>query len=596
MEQKLKISTAKAIEILYQEKIEPEVVQIQKTRKDFSGDFTIVVFPLLRYSGKNPEETAREIGSYLKENIETVVSFDVIKGFLNVTLSDDFWNQFLNNIYKVEKFGVVEKINSPKNIVIEFSSPNTNKPLHLGHIRNNFLGDSLSRIIKANGHNVNRVNLVNDRGIHICKSMLAYKKWGDDKSPDTEKIKGDHFVGDFYVLFEKNNKKEVDKLIVEHNKTEEEAKKESPLLQEAQKMLKKWERENKQVRELWKTMNSWVLDGFNETYKKLGIEFDKTYFESETYNVGKDIVLKSLKKGITKIKDDDSVYIDLTEEGLDEKILLRADGTSVYITQDIGTAVIRNEEFNFDNHIYVVGNEQEYHFQVLRKTIEKLGYNWSNRLEHFSYGMVELPDGKMKSREGKVVDADDLIEEMIRTAKAKAEELGKLENVSENERDEIIRKIALGALKYFILKVDPKKNMLFNPDESIDFNGNTGPFIQYTYTRIQSILRNAKEKNIEISTNFDKTFSLNNKEVNLLRSINEFSGIVKEAGKKYSPALIANYVYELAKEFNQFYHDFSILNEKDVNYRNFRILLSEIIGRVIKNSLDLLGIEVPDRM
>jgi arginyl-tRNA synthetase len=596
MEQILKVITAKAIDFLYKEIIEPEVVQVQKTKKEFDGDFTIVVFPLLRYSSKNPEETAKELGDYLKNNIKEISNYNVIKGFLNIVLTEEYWAKFIRDIYQFVNYGIIEQINSPKNIVVEFSSPNTNKPLHLGHIRNNLLGDSLSRILKSNGHNIHRVNLVNDRGIHICKSMLAYQKWGENKNPKSENKKGDHFVGDYYVLFEKMNKKEIDRLVTEENKTIDDAKKESTLIVEAQKMLKKWERENKQVKDLWNLMNSWVLEGFNETYKKLGIVFDKTYFESETYNIGKEIVLKSLKTGVTKIKGDDTVYIDLKDEGLDEKVLLRSDGTSVYITQDIGTAVVRYQEFNFDNHIYVVGNEQEYHFQVLRKIIEKFGYTWSNRLEHFSYGMVELPDGKMKSREGKVVDADDLIDEMIFTAKEKAAELGKLNDIPEIERNEIIEKIALGALKYFILKVDPKKNMIFNPEESIDFNGNTGPFIQYTYTRIQSILRNAKEKNIIINENFQKTFSINNKEIDLIRIINEFPALVKEAGKKYSPAFIANYVYELAKEFNQYYHDFSILNELNENYRSFRIILSEIIGRIIKNSLHLLGIEVPDRM
>jgi len=596
MEQLLKITTAKAIEFLYKENIEPEVVQIQKTKKEIEGDFTIVIFPLLRYSGKNPEETGKEIGDYLKDNISELKSVNIIKGFLNVSFSDNFWFNYLKKIYLENNFGIVENINSPKNIVIEFSSPNTNKPLHLGHIRNNLLGDSLSRILKSNGHNIKRVNLVNDRGIHICKSMLAYQKWGDNKKPEDVNKKGDHFVGEYYVLFEKMNKKEIERLINEEHKTSDDAKKESGLILEAQRMLKKWERENKPVRELWKMMNSWVLNGFEQTYKSLGIEFDNTYYESETYYEGKNIVLKALKKGVAQIKDDDSVFIDLTDSGLDQKVLLRSDGTSVYITQDIGTAVIRYDDYKFDNHIYVVGNEQDYHFQVLKLILDKFGYSWANRLEHFSYGMVELPEGKMKSREGTVVDADDLIEEMIFTAKEKSNELGKLEGIPEDEKNEIIRKIALGALKYFILKVDPKKNMIFNPEESIDFNGNTGPFIQYTYARIQSILRNATEKNIDINNDYEKNFTLNEKEINLLRNINEFPFIVKEAGKKHSPALIANYVYELAKEYNQFYHECTILNEENANYRVFRISLSEISGRIIKTGLQLLGIEVPDRM
>lgn len=596
MEQKLKLVTSKAIEVIYKENVEPEVVQIQKTKKEFTGDFTIVIFPLLRYSGKNPEETSKEIGEYLKSNIAEIKSFNVIKGFLNIEISDDYWNNYLLKIFSQSDFGLNKSINSPKNIVIEFSSPNTNKPLHLGHIRNNLLGDALARIMKANGHNVNSVNLVNDRGIHICKSMLAYQKWGEEKTPETENKKGDHFVGDFYVLFEKMNKKEIERLITEEHKKEEDAKKESALLIEAQKMLKKWERENKPVRELWKMMNSWVLKGFDETYIKLGIEFDKTYYESETYYEGKSIVLRALKQGIAKIKADDTVYIDLTDNGLDEKVLLRSDGTSVYITQDIGTAVIRYNDYKFDNHLYVVGNEQDYHFQVLKLALEKFGYNWANRLEHFSYGMVELPDGKMKSREGKVVDADDLIDEMIFTAKEKSTELGKLEGMSVEEKNEIVRIIALGALKYFILKVDPKKNMVFNPEESIDFNGNTGPFIQYTYARIQSILRNAKEKKIEISANFEKNFSINNKETSLLGNINEFPTLVKEAGKRHSPALVANYIYDLAKEYNQFYHECPILAEANENYKIFRIILSDVTGRILKTGLDLLGIEVPERM
>jgi len=596
MEHELKEFTAQAIDELYNKKIDIQIIQIQRTKKEFKGDFTLVVFPLLKYSSKKPEETANDLGNFLKLKSQNIKDFNVVKGFLNIVLKDEYWINFLNQTHNINNYGIVEKNENPKTIVIEFSSPNTNKPLHLGHLRNNFLGDSLSRILKANGHNIVRVNLVNDRGIHICKSMLAWQKWGNQQTPESTNKKGDHLVGDYYVLFDKEYKKQVDTLVNQNNITLDQAKKDAELLQEAQTMLQKWEDDNAEVKQLWKRMNTWVLNGFEVTYKKLGIEFEKTYFESDTYSIGKQLVLDALKKGIAKIKSDNTIYVDFENENLDEKVLLRADGTSVYITQDLGTAAIRFDEYKFDNHIYVVGNEQEYHFQVLKKVIQKFGYDWANRLEHFSYGMVELPEGKMKSREGKVVDADDLVEEMINTATEKTNELGKLNNATELEKNETIRKIALGALKYFILKVDPKKNMVFNPAESIDFNGNTGPFIQYAYTRIKSILRNAIEKNIQINKNYTIDFELNEKEIALLQNIYQFPEIINESGKKYSPALIANYVYELVKDFNQFYHDFSILNEENINYRSFRLILIETISRIIENSLKLLGIEVPQKM
>lgn len=579
---------------LYDQKIDQTQIQIQKTRKDFKGDYTVVVFPLLRFSKKSPEITANELGTNLKKEISEIKDFNVVKGFLNLDIDNIYWLNQLKEIKKDKTLNFLNKNSETQNIVIEFSSPNTNKPLHLGHIRNNLLGESLSRILVANGHQVSKVNLVNDRGIHICKSMLAWNKWGNNETPESSGIKGDHLIGKYYVLFDQKYKEEVEEL-KKQGYTEEEAKKEAPLIKEAQKMLRKWERKNKRVLEIWKKLNSWVYDGFDETYKNLGITFDKIYYESETYMEGKTQVLSALKRGLLHIKDNDSVFIDLSEEDLDEKILLRSDGTSVYMTQDIGTAIIRYEDFNFDKQIYVVGNEQNYHFKVLKIILQKIGYEWAENLIHFSYGMVELPEGKMKSREGTVVDADNLIEEMILTATQTSRELGKLEDYSKKEQKEIIKKIAMGALKYFILKVDPKKNMTFNPKESIDFNGNTGPFIQYTYARIQSIFRKFKELNLT-RININENCQTSDKEINLIKSVFNYSSIISEAGQNHSPALISNYLYNLSKDFNQFYHDSQILKEKDENIRELRLTISESVSNIIKHGLYLLGIETPDRM
>ena len=582
-----------AVKACYGVELTEKDVQLQETRKEFAGDLTVVVFPFTRYSRKSPEETAKELGEYLKQNIEEVETYNVIKGFLNVVISSAYWIEVLNDVAKEEKYGYAKEP-SGKTYMIEYSSPNTNKPLHLGHIRNNFLGWSVSEIQKANGHKVIMVNLVNDRGIHICKSMIAWEKFANGATPESTGTKGDHFVGDYYVRFDKEYKAQIKELI-EQGKTEEEAKKEAPILLEAQEMLRKWEAGDEKVVSLWRTMNNWVLKGFDETYKMMGISFDKVYFESQTYKKGRDLVLKGLADGVLYRKDTGSVWADLTGDGLDHKLLLRDDGTSVYMTQDIGTAYDRFNEFNMDQEIYVVGNEQNYHFQVLSLVCKKLGFDWADKIKHLSYGMVELPEGKMKSREGTVVDADDLIDEMIHTARTTSEELGKLDGYTKEEAEEVYRKVALGALKYFILKVDPKKTMMFNPKESIDFNGNTGPFIQYTYTRIKSVLRKAEEAGVKIVPG-DIHTALTEKEQNLVKLIAKLPAVVKEAGDNYSPALIGNYAYELAKEFNQFYHDYSILKEENEQVRNLRLLLAQQCSVAIENAMSMLGIEMPERM
>ncbi len=593
IEKMLTQQVLEAVKACYGVELTEKDVQLQETRKEFAGDLTVVVFPFTRYSRKSPEETAKELGEYLKQNIEEVETYNVIKGFLNVVISSAYWIEVLNDVAKEEKYGYAKEP-SGKTYMIEYSSPNTNKPLHLGHIRNNFLGWSVSEIQKANGHNVIMVNLVNDRGIHICKSMIAWEKFANGATPESTGTKGDHFVGDYYVRFDKEYKAQI-KELMEQGKTEEEAKKEAPILLEAQEMLRKWEAGDEKVVSLWRTMNDWVLKGFDETYKMMGILFDKVYFESQTYKKGRDLVLKGLADGVLYRKDTGSVWADLTGDGLDHKLLLRDDGTSVYMTQDIGTAYDRFNEFNMDQEIYVVGNEQNYHFQVLSLVCKKLGFDWADKIKHLSYGMVELPEGKMKSREGTVVDADDLIDEMIHTARTTSEELGKLDGYTKEEAEEVYRKVALGALKYFILKVDPKKTMMFNPKESIDFNGNTGPFIQYTYTRIKSVLRKAEEAGVKIVPG-DIHTALTEKEQNLVKLIAKLPAVVKEAGDNYSPALIGNYAYELAKEFNQFYHDYSILKEENEKVRNLRLLLARQCSVAIQNAMGMLGIEMPERM
>lgn len=588
--------TSKVIEAVkqcYGAEVEAGNIQLQATRKEFAGDLTVVVFPFTRFSKKSPEETAKQLGDYLREYIDEIKDYNVVKGFLNIEISPAYWLGVLNEVSQDEKYGY-RKEKSGCSYMIEYSSPNTNKPLHLGHIRNNLLGWSVSEIQKANGHDVKMVNLVNDRGIHICKSMIAWKKFANGATPESTGKKGDHFVGDYYVRFDKEYKAEIKKL-TEQGMDEEEAKKKAPILLEAQEMLRKWEAGDEETVGLWRTMNDWVLKGFDETYKLMGVGFDKVYFESQTYKKGRDIVLKGLADGVLYRKDTGSVWADLTGDGLDHKLLLRDDGTSVYMTQDIGTAYDRFSEFKIDEMIYVVGNEQNYHFQVLSLICKKLGFDWADKIRHLSYGMVELPEGKMKSREGTVVDADDLMSEMIDTARETSKELGKLEGYSEEEAEEVYRKVALGALKYFILKVDPKKTMMFNPKESIDFNGNTGPFIQYTYARIKSILRKAKEAGIQVVP-ADIHIALSDKEQDLIKSIAKLPAVVKEAGENYSPALLGNYAYELAKEFNQFYHDFSILKEENTTVRNFRLLLAKQCSEAIKNAMGMLGIEMPERM
>ena len=587
-------SVADAVKHLYGAEIGTEKMQLQKTRKEFEGDFTLVVFPFLALSKKRPEETAQEIGEYLKANQPLVASFNVVKGFLNLAISTNYWIELLKHIDATEKWGTIPVTEASPLVMVEYSSPNTNKPLHLGHIRNNLLGYALSNIIAANGNKVVKTNIVNDRGIHICKSMLAWQKWGNGETPASSGKKGDHLIGDYYVAFDKHYKAELAELM-EKGMSKEEAEAASPLMAEAREMLVKWEAGDKEVRALWEQMNGWVYEGFDETYKRLGVDFDKIYYESDTYLVGKETVLGGLEKGIFYRRPDESVWADLTGDGLDEKLLLRSDGTSVYMTQDIGTAQLRFRDYPIDKMVYVVGNEQNYHFQVLSLLLDKLGFSWGKGLVHFSYGMVELPEGKMKSREGTVVDADDLMDEMINTARETSEELGgKLNDLSAEEKAEINRIIGLGALKYFMLKVDARRNMLFNPKESIDFNGNTGPFIQYTYARTRSIGRKAAEA--DAKTTFTAPESISEKECNIIRMLNEFPAVVRQAGTDYSPSGIANYAYELAREYNQFYHDFSILREENEETKAFRLLLTDNVGKVIKTAMNLLGIEVPERM
>lgn len=603
IEQKLAASVIDGLKSLYGQEVPASQVQLQKTKKEFEGHLTLVVFPFLRISKKAPEQTAQEIGEYLQANKSMVASFNVIKGFLNLTIASSAWIELLNNIQADRQYGIISATDESPLVMIEYSSPNTNKPLHLGHVRNNLLGNALANIIAANGNKVIKTNIVNDRGIHICKSMLAWQKYGDGETPESSGKKGDHLIGDYYVAFDKHYKAEIKELTAKYQGeglSEEEAKAkaetESPLMKEAREMLVKWEANDPEVRALWRKMNDWVYAGFDETYRMMGVTFDKIYYESDTYLEGKEKVMEGMEKGFFYKKEDGSVWADLTGEGLDHKLLLRSDGTSVYMTQDIGTAKLRFADYPIDKMIYVVGNEQNYHFQVLSILLDKLGFEWGKGLVHFSYGMVELPEGKMKSREGTVVDADDLMAEMIATAKETSGELGKLDDLTQEEADNIARIVGLGALKYFILKVDARKNMTFNPKESIDFNGNTGPFIQYTYARIQSVLRKAKESNLTVPARLPADIGLSEKEKGLIQMIADFAAIVKQAGEDYSPSIIANYTYELVKEYNQFYHDFSILREENEAVKVFRLALSANVAKVIRLGMGLLGIEVPDRM
>ena len=591
IEEVISQGVAGALHELYGLDIDAASVSPAPTSKDFEGDLTVVVFPWLKASHKAPQVTAQEIGQWLADHVEAVESFNVVKGFLNIVVSPKWWLSVFHDIKADPSFGLTKAGDDSELVMVEYSSPNTNKPLHLGHVRNNLLGYSLSEILKANGYKVIKTNIVNDRGIHICKSMLAWQKWGEGVTPESAGKKGDHLIGDFYVLFDKHFKEEVKQLQAK-GMSEDEAKEASPLMKEAREMLVKWEQNDPEVRKLWETMNSWVYAGFDETYRKMGVDFDKIYYESQTYLEGKDLVLKGLEEGKMYRKEDGSVWADLTPEGLDHKLLLRSDGTSVYMTQDIGTAKLRFRDFPIDKMVYVVGNEQNYHFQVLAILLDRLGFKWGKDLKHFSYGMVELPEGKMKSREGTVVDADDLIATMVADAGETAAE--RLAEMPEDEAREVARKVGLGALKYFLLKVDPKKNMLFNPKESIDFNGDTGPFIQYTYARIRSVLRKAAESGFDANT--EVLAEPNKKEAALIQKIDDFRNVVAEAGKKYSPAVIAKYCYELAKEYNQFYHDFSILKEENEPVRNLRLELSAVTARTLKAGLALLGIEVPERM
>ena len=603
IEDKLVASVISGLKALYSQEVPEKMVQIQKTKKEFEGHLTLVVFPFLKMSRKGPEQTAQEIGEYLKVNEPAVAAFNVIKGFLNLTIASATWIDLLNEIQADEQYGLVKATETSPLVMIEYSSPNTNKPLHLGHVRNNLLGNALANIVAANGNKVVKTNIVNDRGIHICKAMLAWKKYGNGETPETSGKKGDHLVGDYYVSFDKHYKAEVKELMTEfaaQGMSEDEAKAKaeaaSPLMQEAREMLVKWEAGDPEIRGLWEMMNNWVYAGFDETYRKMGVSFDKIYYESNTYLEGKEKVMEGLEKGFFFKKEDGSVWADLTAEGLDHKLLLRGDGTSVYMTQDIGTAKLRFADYPIDKMIYVVGNEQNYHFQVLSILLDKLGFEWGKSLVHFSYGMVELPEGKMKSREGTVVDADDLMEEMIATAKETSQELGKLDGLTQEEADDIARIVGLGALKYFILKVDARKNMTFNPKESIDFNGNTGPFIQYTYARIQSVLRKAAESGIVVPGQIPAGIELSEKEEGLIQMVADFAAVVKQAGEDYSPSIIANYTYDLVKEYNQFYHDFSILREENEAVKVFRIALSANVAKVVRLGMSLLGIEVPSRM
>lgn len=604
IEAQITIAALAAVKELYGTEVPEKMIQLQKTRSDFEGNLTLVTFPLLKTSHKKPEDTAQDIGEYLKKNCKAVADFNVVKGFLNLVIAQAAWTGLLNDINADEKFGEKPVTEESPLVMIEYSSPNTNKPLHLGHVRNNLLGWSLAQIMEANGNKVIKTNIVNDRGIHICKSMLAWQKWGNGITPEKAGKKGDHLIGDFYVLFDKHFKEECQQLQKQYeeagmtaDKAKEKAEQEAPLIKEAHDMLVKWENNDPEIRSLWEMMNNWVYAGFDETYKALGVGFDKIYYESNTYLVGKKKVEEGLTKGLFIRKDDNSVWADLTDEGLDQKLLLRKDGTSVYMTQDIGTAEMRFNDFPIDKMIYVVGNEQNYHFQVLSILLDRLGFKWGKDLVHFSYGMVELPNGKMKSREGTVVDADDLVASMIVNAKTLSEDkVNKLEGITEEEKDEIARIVGLGALKYFILKVDARKNMLFNPEESIDFNGNTGPFIQYTYARIRSILRKAEAQNITLPTSLNDDAPLNEKEKALIQKLNDFSVAVAQAGVDYSPSGIANYCYELTKEFNQFYHDYSILNADTETEKITRLMIAKNVAKVIKNGMALLGIEVPERM
>lgn len=603
IEDKLVASVISGLKALYGQEVPEKMVQMQKTKKEFEGHLTLVVFPFLKMSKKGPEQTAQEIGEYLKANDPAVAAFNVIKGFLNLTIASATWIELLNEIQADEQYGLMQVTDASPLVMIEYSSPNTNKPLHLGHVRNNLLGNALANIVAANGNKVVKTNIVNDRGIHICKSMLAWKKYGNGETPETSGKKGDHLVGDYYVSFDKHYKAEVKELMAKFtaqgmsgDEAKAKAEAESPLMQEAREMLVKWEAGDPEVRGLWEMMNNWVYAGFDETYKKMGVSFDKIYYESNTYLEGKEKVMEGLEKGFFYKKEDGSVWADLTAEGLDHKLLLRGDGTSVYMTQDIGTAKLRFADYPINKMIYVVGNEQNYHFQVLSILLDKLGFEWGKSLVHFSYGMVELPEGKMKSREGTVVDADDLMEEMIATAKETSQELGKLDGLTQEEADDIARIVGLGALKYFILKVDARKNMTFNPKESIDFNGNTGPFIQYTYARIQSVLRKAAESGITIPEQIPAGIELSEKEEGLIQMVADFAAVVKQAGEDYSPSIIANYTYDLVKEYNQFYHDYSILREENEAVKVFRIALSANVAKVVRLGMNLLGIEVPSRM
>ena len=596
-------SVIAAVKELYGQDVPEKMVQLQKTKTTFEGNFTVVVFPFLKISHKNPEETARELGEYVGKNCKAVAEFNVVKGFLNLVIAPTAWLGLLDDINADEKFGEKKATGDSPLVMIEYSSPNTNKPLHLGHVRNNLLGWSLAQIMEANGNRVVKTNIVNDRGIHICKSMLAWQKWGNGETPEASGKKGDHLIGDYYVAFDKHYKDECKELAAKYiaegmseENAEKKAKEEAPLIKEAHEMLVKWEHDDPDVRALWQKMNSWVYAGFDETYKALGVSFDKIYYESNTYLEGKAKVEEGLDKGLFFRKEDGSVWADLSNDGLDQKLLLRSDGTSVYMTQDIGTADMRFKDFPIDKMIYVVGNEQNYHFQVLSLLLDKLGFKWGKELVHFSYGMVELPNGKMKSREGTVVDADELVTEMISDARRTSDEMGKFKDMSEDEKNEVARIVGMGALKYFILKVDARKNMLFNPAESIDFNGNTGPFIQYTYARIRSILRKAEAEGVTIPATLTGDMPINEKEIQLVQKMNEFGTAVEQAATDYSPSGIANYCYELTKEFNQFYHDYSILNADSANEKAVRLILARNVAKIINNGMALLGIEVPERM
>ena len=603
IEQQLTADVRAAIKALYGQEVPDNLLQLQKTKREFEGHLTLVTFPLLRISRKKPEETAQEIGQYLQENSDAVAAFNVVKGFLNLVVAPQKWVELLEVIDADDHYGFVKPTEASPLVMIEYSSPNTNKPLHLGHVRNNLLGWSLSQIMEANGNRVVKTNIVNDRGIHICKSMLAWLKYGNGETPQSSGKKGDHLIGDYYVAFDKHYREQVKELKakfiaegIAEEEAETRAKNEAPLIVEAHEMLVKWEQGDKEVRDLWRKMNAWVYEGFDETYKALGVGFDKIYYESDTYLEGKEKVDEGLKKGIFYRRPDGSVWADLTKEGLDEKLLLRADGTSVYMTQDIGTAKLRFQDYPIDKMIYVVGNEQNYHFQVLSILLDKLGFEWGKSLVHFSYGMVELPNGKMKSREGTVVDADELVAEMVRQARKTADESGKFADMPEEEKAQVARIVGMGALKYFLLKVDARKNMLFNPEESIDFNGNTGPFIQYTYARIRSILRKAAEAGIEVPAQLPTDVELSAKEEALVQHVADFANVVRQAGQEYSPSSVAAYCYDLVKEYNQFYHDFSILREEDAKKKAFRLVLSKNVAKVVRLGMSLLGIEMPERM